>query len=298
MGRAEVRQRQRKGGEQAPVKATTDAKTIVPHQTEKLDKVEESKSQPLESHWKLTLQPSELPDSYGETKVVLLPVEPYLLNVYWDVFFTELEKAKHQLGDEYGRSQAILRCYDITNIISDGTNANSSFDVRIDLLAKNWYVHLWSPEKSYFVELGFNTEDGRFYPIARSNICETPRAWPAPKSDEHYMLVAGDYDLLETVPAPIDVPRSCRIRPRTTSQAGPELPSAIEADHRFEMQPTFAAEVNLSKTEVHEAPFAADRIDSRKVNMTNEKEGDLDLTEFSERRFTFGVSSRLSSYRL
>ena len=142
MGRAEVRQRQRKGGEQAPVKATTDAKTIVPHQTEKLDKVEESKSQPLESHWKLTLQPSELPDSYGETKVVLLPVEPYLLNVYWDVFFTELEKAKHQLGDEYGRSQAILRCYDITNIISDGTNAHSFFDVRIDLLAKNWYVHL------------------------------------------------------------------------------------------------------------------------------------------------------------
>ena len=167
--------------------------------------MEESSSETLESPRELTSEPGDLPDSYGETRVVLLPVDPYLVHVYWEVTFVELEKAKDKLGDEYGRSQTVLRCYDITNIIFDGTNAHSSFDVHIDLKAKNRYVSLRSPDKSYFVELGFKTEDSRFYPIARSNIAETPRARPAPKSDEHYMLVAGDYDLVEAVPAPIDV---------------------------------------------------------------------------------------------
>ncbi|MCK4729216.1 MAG: DUF4912 domain-containing protein, partial [Desulfobacterales bacterium] len=152
--------------------------------------MEESSTETLESPRELRSEPGDLPDSYGETRAVLLPVEPYLVHVYWEVTSVELEKAKHQLGDEYGRSQTVLRCYDITNIIFDGTNAHSSFDVHIDLKAKNRYVHLWSPEKSYFVELGFKTEGGRFFPIARSNIAETPPGWPAPKTDEHYMLVA------------------------------------------------------------------------------------------------------------
>lgn len=220
--------------------------------------MEESSYETLESPRELTSEPSDLPDSYGETRVVLLAVEPYLVHVYWEVTFLELEKAKHRLGDEYGRSQAILRCYDITNIIFDGTNAHSSFDVHIDLKAKNRYVHLWSPDKSYFVELGLKTEDSQFYPIARSNIAETPRARPASKSDEHYMLVAGDYDLLEAVPAPIDV------------QAHKDTP-------RFYTSSRYKRDLKKK------SPILSD----------HEEGSDIDLTEISEKRFTSGVSSKL-----
>ena len=138
----------------------TNAKTMDNHQTQKQDKVEESSSEAIESPRKLMSEPGDLPGSYGESRVVLLPVEPYLLHVYWNVTPAELDKAKHQINEEHAQSQAILRCYDITNTIIDGTNANGSFDVHIDLLSKCWYVHLWSPEKSYFIELGFKTEDG------------------------------------------------------------------------------------------------------------------------------------------
>ena len=217
--------------------------------------MEESSSETLESSRELTSEPGDLPDSYGETRVVLLSVEPYLIHVYWEVAFVELEKAKHRLGDEYGRSRAVLRCHDVTNIIFDGTNTHGSFDVDIDLKAKNWYVSLQSPEKSYFVELGFRTEDGRFHPIARSNIAETPPDRPAPKSDEYYMLVAGDYDLVETVPAPVDVqpnkiaPRFYTSRPRRLRKKSPILSG-------------------------------------------HEKGSGFDLTEISEKRFTFGLSSK------
>lgn len=248
------------------------------HQMQKQDKVEESIPEALESLKKLTSEPGDLPGSYGKSRIVLLPVEPYLLHVYWDVTPAELDKAKHQINEEHAQSQAILRCYDITNTIIDGTNANGSFDVHIDLLSKCWYVHLWSPEKSYFIELGSKTEDGRFYPIARSNIADIPPAWPAHKSVQHYMHVAGDYDLLETVPAPIDVQPSNRLTPPKAYRAEPELPSAAERVRRYETRSPFKAEESASRAEGHK----------EKGHL---KEGKLDLTEITEQRFVSGVSS-------
>lgn len=274
----EIKQRLRKNGEQDPPEPTADAKAIGFRQTENDDKVVESSSETLESPRRPMSEPGDLPDSYNETRVVLLPVEPYLLHVYWEVASVELEKAKHQLDGEYGQSQAILRCYDVTKIIFDGMNAHGSFDVYIDLLSKSRYVHLWSPEKSYFVELGFKTRNGRFYPIARSNIAQIPPDWPAPKSDEHYILVEGDYDLLQSVPAPIEVRPSQEPTPPKVSQSEPELPSAAERERHCETRSPIAAEENSSGAEVHK-------------EKGHPKEGKLDLTEMCEKRFVSGLSS-------
>ena len=132
----------------------------------------------------------KLNDSYDETRVVLLPVDPYLVHVYWTIASDQLEKAKQGLGSDYGRSRAALRFHDVTNVVFDGTNACSFFDVYVDLQFKNWYVNLRSPERSYFVELGLKAEDGIFFPFARSDIVETPCDRPAAKGDERYMIVA------------------------------------------------------------------------------------------------------------
>ena len=261
-----------------PRKWTTSANTMDTHQTEKHDKIEESSPETLDNPRKALSEPGYIPGSSGESRVVLLPVEPYMIHVYWDVNPVELEKVKHQINEEYAQSQAILRCHDITNTIFDGTNANGSFDMHIDLLSKCWYVHLGSPEKSYFIELGFKTEDGRFYPIARSNIADIPPAWPAPESVQHYMHVEGDYDLLETVPAPIDAQPSEGLTPPNAYRAEPELPSAAERDRRYETRSPFKAEENSSRAEGHK-------------KKGQPKKSKLDLTEITEQRFVSGVSS-------
>ena len=256
------------------------AKTMGNHQTQKYNKDKEYSSEAIESPRKLMSEPGDLPGSYGESRVVLLPVEPYMLHVYWDITPAELDKAKHQIDEDHAQSQAILRCYDITNINFDGTNANGSFDVHIDLLSKCWYVHLWSrsPEKSYFIDLGFKTEDGRFYPIARSNIADIPPAWPAPKSVQYYMHVEGDYELLETVPAPIDALHPDGRTPPKTYRAEPELPSAVLSERRFEARSQFKAKENSSRAEGHK-------------EKGHTKTSKLDLTEICEKSFVSGVSS-------
>jgi hypothetical protein len=140
-----------------------------------------------------------LNDSYGKSQLVLLPVEPFTVHVYWNLNPDEQEKARKALGQGFVQAQSILRFYDVTNIVFDGTNARGLFDIPVDLQTRNCYVRLWSPQKTYFVELGWKTDQDHFFPVARSNSAHTPSAWPAdaaphlPKrSEDSFRKTEGD----------------------------------------------------------------------------------------------------------
>jgi hypothetical protein len=137
----------------------------------------------------LVSRPDELPDTYDETRVVSMAVGPYLMHVYWNITPDDFRKIAPLPGEEH---QSVLRFYDVTYIMFDGTNAHSFFDVPIDLEAKNWNVPLWSPEKSYVVEIGYKTQDGVFVPIAASEATQTPPAGPTPKGEELFMRLTED----------------------------------------------------------------------------------------------------------
>src|SRR5581483_12429182 len=116
------------------------------------------------------LEQGELPESYGRTKVVAMAVSPYLVHVYWDLPANQLART----------TAGSLRFHDAAE--------GESFDVNVDLSAKNWYVHLWSPEKRYSVELMLNQKSGAV-PLAMSNPVETPRAWPVAEVRERFTRV-------------------------------------------------------------------------------------------------------------
>ncbi|HTY37315.1 MAG TPA: DUF4912 domain-containing protein [Bacteroidota bacterium] len=133
------------------------------------------------------------PEPPDEPKLVLLPVDPYLIHAYWVISPDSLVEAELMLTKDHKRAYPILRFHDLTHVVFDGSNAHGSFDVRVDLEAHNWYVHLWSPEKSYCADLGLRTEGGRFFPLARSNVAVTPRASVSSSREACYMLVEGNY---------------------------------------------------------------------------------------------------------
>ena len=104
-----------------------------------------------------------MPAYQGPARVTLLVIDPYLVHAYWDLDPATLPET----------SPAVLRVYDTT-----GETA-TYFDVPLSLPARNWYIHLFTPERSYYAELGLSEESGGFTPWARSNTIHTPRAWPA-----------------------------------------------------------------------------------------------------------------------
>jgi hypothetical protein len=130
-----------------------------------------------------------LPDGYGETRVVLIPVDPYLVHVYWELSGSDTRWVKRLLADESSRFKAVLRFHDVTALPVGGFHAAGSFDVEIRIESCNWYVRLLSPERSYIVDLGLRGRGGRFHRIALSNRAGTPRAWPCEEAGEDLMRV-------------------------------------------------------------------------------------------------------------
>ncbi len=133
--------------------------------------------------------PTKAPDG---ARVVLLPVDPYLIHVYWTLTPESIAAARLPLAKEYERAEAVLR-FHANHLASDKSGDFHSFDVRVDLNAPNWYVHLRAPDTSYYVDLGLKTEDGRFFWLARSNMVEMPRLGPVAREEARDMFVEGSF---------------------------------------------------------------------------------------------------------
>jgi hypothetical protein len=170
---------------------------------DELNSAREWEAETPEAPAALELESEELPENDEETKVVLLPVNPYLVHVYWGIAANDREEIGRVVRRLGGRAQPVLRFYDINHVDSDGTGTPGWFEIEIDLRARNWYVHLQSPAKSYCIDLGLRTEGSGFRRLARSNVAETPPAWPSDKVEEGYLLVEGDFPRVATVVPPV-----------------------------------------------------------------------------------------------
>jgi len=102
----------------------------------------------------------QLPDSYGETRLVLTAVDPKLVHAYWDL--------PVGAASDLSTSHPVLRFHD----------GDSTFDVDIDLDTRSRFIPLWSAGKRYFAELGLKSMAGEFASLARSNIVQMAPALP------------------------------------------------------------------------------------------------------------------------
>lgn len=284
---------------QKPRKSKRSPRRTHPRQAsaDEIKSAKERKAESPEGPAALECEWEELPDIDEETKVVLLPVNPYLVHVYWGIAANDLEELGRVFRRLGPRAQPVLRFYDITHINFDGTNAPSWFEVEIDLRAGNWYVHLQSPAKSYCIDLGLRTEGGGFHRLARSNVAETPRAWPSDKVEESYLLVEGDYPRVEAV-----VPRGAAAEAAKT----PPEPSSAGKQHDGEEKGPEAKELRIFRTAVpgelerklaelyrrqgwERSGFAPKAGSTSDPQPSGEERADL--TELSEKNFRAGISS-------
>jgi hypothetical protein len=201
----------------------------------------------------------------GDTQLVLMAVDPYLVYAYWSVPSSAIDP----------QAQATLRFHDIADL--------SSFDVDVDLQSRNWYVHLWSPEKRYFVDLGFRREDGGFIALARSNVVETPPAWPRLKVGEAVTL-------LEPAEAPAAAPAAPPV-PETAVPPVPEPAESAGSGEAIRGHSGLAATDRSRPEDGRRVPEIASPLP--RTPAPPEDELYSDLTDMSEKKYTSGVSSLL-----
>jgi len=125
----------------------------------------------------------DFPYSYGDNKIILLVRDPYWTYAYWEITESKYKEVKDILGSAFNESKEILRVYDTSS------KPWKCFDVSVSYGARNWYINVPEANRTYVVDVGFLSPDGRFIVMARSNAVTTPRDAMSEVIDEEWMTV-------------------------------------------------------------------------------------------------------------
>ncbi len=131
----------------------------------------------------------ELPQYYGDNKVVLMVRDPWWIFSYWELQPGFVEEKRHIIPpDKRQDASFVMRVYDISYIDFNGTNAHYFFDITIPYGAEKWYINVNAPGRTWIAEMGWVSRDGSFYPIIRSNAVSTPLDGPSWITDEEWAV--------------------------------------------------------------------------------------------------------------
>jgi hypothetical protein len=134
---------------------------------------------------------SEIPENYNDTYMRAIPRDPQWLFVYWEISESTRNEIRTSVGDAlFVTAKRILRLVDISDISYDGKNAQNFIDIEINEFANNWYIQVPQAGRTYLVEYGILTVDGRTYLPIRSNSLSIPREGVSPVRDEEWFTVA------------------------------------------------------------------------------------------------------------
>lgn len=116
--------------------------------------------------------------------LVLTASHPRLGYVSWSVEEAAVAALATRLGERFAGARFVIRLYDVTDILFDGLNAHSSFDVDIQGSAGNYYLPIEQGDRNLLAEVGYLLGDGAFFALARSQ----PRWFDRDRPTNNYQL--------------------------------------------------------------------------------------------------------------
>lgn len=135
----------------------------------------------------------ELPQRYGEDRLVLLVRDPWWAYAWWEVTDATLQTTREAAGPG---ARFLLRVYNISGVDWNGANHNSFFDVDVVDTAGNWFLELARPGDSFQAELGLLDDAGRFHGMVRSNGITLPPDRVSTVIDEEWMIPDEEWQRL------------------------------------------------------------------------------------------------------
>lgn len=165
-------------------------KTIVPHvpRVEGVSEDQEAKfvlgpPEIIDESWKDSAW--DIPDSYGDNRVTLMPRDPKWVFCYWEIGPEAQKECLRALGKNPGQTRWNLRVYGFA--LSAPGEMNFAGDLQIDFSTGKSYLELSPSGASFQVELGLMDEEGNFVAIAVSNRIDLPPDRPAETVDEQWV---------------------------------------------------------------------------------------------------------------
>ena len=126
----------------------------------------------------------ELPDGYGDSRIVLMPRDPQWAYAYWDVPNVHKEELRRQ-----GGQQLALRIYDVTDIDINSQAPHSVQEYLCDEMAREWYLPIPVSDRDYVADIGYRCADGRWLVLARSASVSIPPVYPSDWVEDAFITV-------------------------------------------------------------------------------------------------------------
>ncbi|GAB4168017.1 MAG: hypothetical protein Kow00108_00870 [Calditrichia bacterium] len=133
----------------------------------------------------------DVPDSYGQNKIVLMVRDPYWVFSYWELSPDYLNDFFHQNHLVYEDKEYVLRLYKVSDS-TDDVNEKEYLDFPLHSMTNKYYMNVPSPDCQYVVDFGVKVKGSRFYTILRSNRAYVPRDTMSPRTDEQWITLADE----------------------------------------------------------------------------------------------------------
>lgn len=116
----------------------------------------------------------ELPQNYGDNKIVLMARDPWTLYAYWEIEKDVEDSVRGKIRQEHLTAlKNILRVYEITDENEpQGVKIVSDFELKD--WTNNWYIHTKNPGQKCMASIGIVCTTGEFFPLVQSNRVKTP----------------------------------------------------------------------------------------------------------------------------
>jgi hypothetical protein len=138
---------------------------------------------------------SEIPQCYGDNKIVLMTRDPWTLYSYWEIKKEVEDEVKESISQKgLNASKSVLRIYEVTGEAPE-LNAQIFCEYELRNWANSWYVHTESEGKQWMAEIGILADNGDFFSLAKSNVVNTPTHKLSDKFDANWLYPMGDLEL-------------------------------------------------------------------------------------------------------
>lgn len=123
----------------------------------------------------VTVPEFSFPKVYEDNNITLMVRDPNCLFAYWELSSEQRDLIASGFGCNWGELSLVVRLYDLTGLTMDRDNPHSFTDLQVAALADNYYIKEVSANRSYCIDLGIYSPDGRFTTLVRSDMVQTPR---------------------------------------------------------------------------------------------------------------------------
>ncbi len=127
-------------------------------------------------------------------RLVAMVRDSFWLHAYWELTRTGVERAEAAMGKDWHAAKPVLRVFEVSGGGSTTAAERLWRTIEIHGGVNNWYIDVIDPPKSYRLDIGYLSADGKFFVLCRSNVVSTPVPGTSDSIDGNWAAVAEDFE--------------------------------------------------------------------------------------------------------